>query len=127
MYIWKLLNSWLLLITIFITRERVYFNRDYAKIRILKCYHLEEKFFKDCRFLKWLKETSLKSFICDIPGEMFKMVRILYFNINYVGMILTNKVNTHQIHLSLKDFTEMCNLLCIDSKYEVEGNGFSYF
>lgn len=40
------------------------------KRRILKFRLLDDEVFKNCEFLKWFEEVSLKNFIFDIPKEM---------------------------------------------------------
>lgn len=127
-YLWKFLIIFLPLKVIFISRGRGLFQLRLCKKEDPSFYHLEEKVFKDCEFLKWFKEASLRSFIYDIPKKMFLiLVRMLYSNLKYVRGILTNEVNKNKIRQSLEEFNNICNLPSINSKFIADKDiGFCY-
>lgn len=83
-------------IELFASQEQeVRFNQDFAKIRILQSYHLEEKVFKDSKFLKF-EEAWIRGFICDIPKKMFSsLVKMFYSNRKYVGRIHSSELKKH--------------------------------
>lgn len=67
---------------------------------------MKEKVFKDCDFLKWFEDGSLKKFKCVVPNEMFlTLVRMFDYNFKYVKKINTGKVKRHQIKLTLIETT----------------------
>ncbi|KAL5059164.1 hypothetical protein RYX36_030768 [Vicia faba] len=76
--------------------------------------------FEDCEL--WLfDEAFLRSFICAIPEYKFpNLVRMFYSNLNYIGGILTSELNEQHIRLSLKEFTKIYNLPCINLEYKAD-------
>lgn len=82
---------------------------------------LGRNIFNDCEFLKLFDKASLRSFICDIPEDMFpNLEKRLYSNLKYVGGIHTNELKRQEIKVSLEEFAEIFNLPYTGSKYKVD-------
>lgn len=87
--------------------QEIHFNRGYAKRRILPSYHLKEKVFTSCSFLKWFEEASLRSFIYDILQEKFsRLMNMFYSNLKYVRGVLSSEVKRHPMRLSLEKLAD---------------------
>lgn len=115
---------------IFSTQEKeTSFNWYYAGRSISISHYLDGQLFKECNFVEAFTKFDLRNFVFKVPQKRFSsLVRFFFSNLTYSNGVLSSEVKKHPIQLSLEEFTEVCNLPCINQVHDEsdEGNQFNY-